>query len=435
MKQLSFLTAFGRMKQPSIFLLVSILTILRNYAVISSPSFYAEDALLFVDGVKKGPSSLLAPMGGHSVLFARIIGYLCTYLPTYWVPSAFAIIASVVFSASVSIIASEKFAWLYPSQIKRNLLALGLSITAGSGEISSSIILSYYYLAIAFGLLVLRESGNREKPEKKFFPLLAALIFSSAITILFLPGLVWLWKKTSSKKCLLVICLCISIFAINTLTGASFERESIYSFAPDLNLARLAQAYFENLSLRLFYYPLFGLPMIHTLTLAPALLMFFLSAVAFLLLLWRMLHLRLAFELNFLTVMFIGEVFLIVPLTCISRKYGYGIFEFPNFCPNLRYSFLTSTAAILYWALESRNTAEREASRAWQKCFFGLALFNSGLIDLIPPQPDLSQVNAEWREFARSKEDWISRRSNLEEYYVPARPLGWTPAGERTFGR
>lgn len=213
-------------------LVAAYIYILRQPAFVATPSFWAEDGVIFFKGaVERGPAGLLDPYNGQIFIFERIVALLAAPLPVLIQPAIYALVAVATAVLCCSILLSPR--WRYPVPLAvRYLCALALLCSPAVDEVYANLTNAHWWLALGLVLLGLLSDPLSRRYRLGELAFTAVAAFSGVAAYFALPVLAVRWFRNRSQHSLALVGV--------ALTGGLVQLVYFIGSARKLNGAGLA---------------------------------------------------------------------------------------------------------------------------------------------------------------------------------------------------
>ena len=127
--------------------------VLRQPAVVTSPTFWAEDGTIFFKGaIERGLGALFDPYNGQVWLFQRIVALLAATLPVSIQPAVYVLVSVATAVLSCSIVLSSRWRFSVPLEA-RFLCLLALLCSPAVDEVFGALSNAHWFLAIGLVLM------------------------------------------------------------------------------------------------------------------------------------------------------------------------------------------------------------------------------------------------------------------------------------------
>ncbi len=295
----------------------------------------------------------------------------------------------------------------------------------------------YYSFAWAIGMLLLeRDDSNTPLLGNGRVALISFLWLSCGFGILFFPLLIFLFILYRRPGYLVLIATLAGVTALNLSNAVLYPPESEYHVHVALDF-RLFRVYAGNLFLRLVVLPFFGAPAAELISTFKPGAYWGVIAAAAAALLYAFQQAGLPARDRALVAALVLSLFVSIPLGCIARPHGFGVYEPPVFNAASRYALLGSLSAIWIWTIILSNMPSfRARSRLFGTLLLCIVL-NASLADLYAPPADGEEIHREWVAGAEKIEAALQERSAgrqpAEIPLIRLRPAGWMVVGFRNW--
>jgi hypothetical protein len=171
----------------------------RRRGVVSHPMLFAEDGPIFFRGNRlHGVAALNDAYAGYLVIGPRVGALLASLLPIAWTPLFFAVFAAVCAVGACSLVFNERTAWFLGGWAPRAAVFFALLLLPQVSETHATLTNVMWWGGIALLLVGIADDPATTTARVFEGTVVAAVLVSGPIGLVFSPVIVWRWWRTRS---------------------------------------------------------------------------------------------------------------------------------------------------------------------------------------------------------------------------------------------
>ena len=399
--------------------------LVRGHGRLIHAELWAEDGSIFLRDALQAPlSSVLMPYAGYLQVVTRMLALGVSFLPLEWIPHAIVLASYGLFSAIVSAIVGEEYAWLIPTRRARVLCAVLLCFAPGLNEILGNMTNVHWLLFFWLCLLSLR--GWSFAYRGIHFAGAGIAAFSTPCGLLLIPVFAHralaAFRKGRGRRLVLQDVALAGLLAASLLPFLAYvllAPQDVVGPPKPRDPGTLLALYLHGICRSYFLYPWMGRSIsvvpFSWLPLASISLVLTAAAIVSTFAAARRWSLE---ERGFLLLLTSIPAF--IPLLFVTRDQPVGFFLSASFWWQSRYAFISVAVGILGWtALLSRW----EATRGWRHALAVFFILSVSGMAVGPGIPAHGQ-DGRWAAAVPAVRGFLAR-GEPETVRVPLYPDGW----------